>query len=111
MMPRIVLVLAGASLVAPTWADLPACEQDPVDECPALDLHFINAVQLECNRVANLSDCFFDEQEELPAWFYCAGSAAAMRESCTDTCAWQSLADITTCEALVTFLREVPCPL
>lgn len=104
---RVLLLLALSSTAA--HADLPVCPVEPDGACPAIDVHFIDETLGECSRFQAWEDCFVDEELQVAAWFGCDAGAVNMRERCTDTCAWQTLDQVQTCDDLVAFLREQVC--
>lgn len=109
-MNRITSCLILATFMAtPALAELPVCEHDPGDECPLLDVHFINEMLEECQRFREWEDCWFDEPNDIPYWFACDVSVALTRDSCTDTCAWVELRNVETCDELKQVVSEALC--
>lgn len=103
----LLIVLSGTA----ASAELPVCPVESDSECPPIDLHFTDEMLQACERFQSWHDCYIHEEEGLTAWFFCDIVAVLMRESCTDTCAWQTLSEVETCDELISFLSEVPCPL
>lgn len=112
MTSRYVLALLLTGLVQPSFADLPVCPVEPVDECPARDTFFAIWVHDQCQRLESLGDCpWLDApQGDIPAWFVC-GWMPLDDWICpnVNTCEWAALESMTTCEELQQFLAEVTC--